>query len=455
MNNNYYSYKIDINIKSIYINMNMDILINNIINILKKENVFDDIELKELTNSITNIFNDYILDNILSMSSPEFDKNLTKYIYEIHAIQLLHLYDISIQYKIRHKIRNLIKKIKQQQYKKFIPPRSYKTSFIRDIMPNIESLQRKIDILKLIPQPIQRSEEWYLFRHNLLTASSIWKVFGSQATQNQLIYEKCKTCSIYKNASTNSPLHWGQKYEPVSVEFYKKLYKTEITDFGCIKHSQYPFIGASPDGINTLSSSPRFGRMLEIKNIVNRIITGIPKLEYWIQMQLQMETCNLNECDFLETKFIEYENENEFIKDGSFTYSVDNKLKGIIIMFSYEGIPHYEYAPIYITNEEYSIWEKDILEKNIMGDWIQNIYWKLEKFSNVLVLRNKLWFAAAVPFINNFWNTIVNERITGFEHRAPKKRKIVDSNLMINKCFINVSLIKEEIQGSCLVPPEN
>ena len=75
-----------------------------------------------------------------------------------------------------------------------------------------------------------------------------------------------------------------------------------------------------------------------------------------------------------ETKFIEYENEEEFLKDGSFTYSEDNKLKGMIIMFSYDGRPHYEYAPLYITNEEYLVWEKDILEKNIMGDWIQNIF---------------------------------------------------------------------------------
>ena len=34
-------------------------------------------------------------------------------------------------------------------------------------------------------------------------------------------------------------------------------------------------------------------------------LDGIPKKEYWIQMQLQMEVCDLDECDFLETRFIE------------------------------------------------------------------------------------------------------------------------------------------------------
>lgn len=71
-------------------------------------------------------------------------------------------------------------------------------------------------------------------------------------------------------------------------------------------------MGASPDGINVDVNSERYGRMLEIKNIVNREINGIPKKEYWVQMQMQMEVCDLDECDFLETKFVEYENADVF-----------------------------------------------------------------------------------------------------------------------------------------------
>ena len=51
--------------------------------------------------------------------------------------------------------------------------------------------------------------------------------------------------------------------------------------------------------------------MLEIKNIVNREITGIPKNEYWIQTQIQMETCDLSFCDFVETRIKEFSNEEE------------------------------------------------------------------------------------------------------------------------------------------------
>ena len=109
----------------------------------------------------------------------------------------------------------------------------------------------------------------------------------------------------FDSVNMDSPFHWGTKYEPVSVQYYEYIYDTTIEDFGCIPHKEYSFLAASPDGINTDQNNYLFGRMLEIKNVVSREITGIPKMEYWIQMQLQMEVCNLNECDFLETKFVE------------------------------------------------------------------------------------------------------------------------------------------------------
>ena len=197
-------------------------------------------------------------------------------------------------------------------------------------------MKEKLTILSSKPQPEQRSNEWFLFRHSVLTASNAWKTFGSQASQNQLIYEKCQPININKYSSpisTDSPLHWGQKYEPVSVSIYEKIYGTIIKDYGCILHDNYDFIAASPDGINDDINTPLYGRMLEIKNIVNREITGIPKFEYWIQMQLQMETCNLNECDFLETRFKEYESYEDYKEDGTFTHMSNGDPKGIMLYF--------------------------------------------------------------------------------------------------------------------------
>lgn len=415
------------------------------INKFKKFSIFSIEEENYLKKAINEIMREYILLNIKDIIYSDFEKELFKYCFKIFYIQFSHLFLChDDKLRLKYKLFEIIENVKSQIFTVFIPYRSYKSSFIRNTNHNKYILKKRIDILLNIPQPNQRTEEWYIFRHNLLTASSIWKIFKSQSTRNQIIYEKCKPFSMFKSPIESSPLHWGQKYEPVSIMFYEHLYKTKITDFGCIKHSKYPCIGASPDGINTDFQNDRYGRMLEIKNVVNREINGIPKMEYWIQMQIQMETCNLNECDFLETQFIEYENYDLFMKDGEYTFSEKRNLKGIIILFSDEGNFHYEYAPLYCSIDEYTEWEKQIFNKNQNMEWIKNIYWKLEKYSNVLVLRNKLWFKNVIAEIEDLWEIICIEKILGFEHRAPIKRNNIkiEEPLLIKKCFLkNIEII--------------
>ena len=40
----------------------------------------------------------------------------------------------------------------------------------------------------------------------------------------------------------------------------------------------------------------------------------------------------------------------------------------------------------------------------------------------MLVPRNKLWFKAALPIFKGVWDTILYERVNGYDHRRPKKR---------------------------------
>ena len=289
--------------------------------------------------------------------------------------------------------------------------------------------ERKIQALRDIPQPTQRTPAWYQFRWNLITASNAWKAFKSQSTINQLIYEKCQPLKDFslpdeseetkKMVNTNTTLHWGQKYEPLSVMLYEHLYKSKVEDFGCIPHPVHKFLGASPDGIVIQSETGRFGRMLEIKNIVNREITGIPKEEYWIQMQLQMEVCDLDECDFLETKFVEYSGEQEYLEDTTVEF------KGIILYFhTKDGAPFYVYKPLNIvTAEEIEQWEQEQLAKyEDVHVFIKFLYWKLEKMSCILVARDREWFRTHVGQLANVWQTIEKERVNGYEHRAPQRR---------------------------------
>lgn len=421
--------------------ISIDEIYGNIKKTLSTDLVFTKSDIKYIKNNCIELFKDFVNNNILKLSNGDFDKNLTEYIYDNIKNSLSHTFNTSTKICIKKKLKKIIKKTNKTCWKKIIPYRSYSSSHIRNIVKNNKVLSEKINYIRNVPQPQQRTDEWYQFRHNLLTASSIWKVFGSESTVNSLIYDKCKPFELFKSPSLESPLHWGQKYEPVSIQIYENIYNTQIEDFGCIKHITYPFIGASPDGINVKPDNERYGRMLEIKNVVNREINGIPKMEYWIQMQVQMETCNLNECDFLETKFLEYYNYDDFISDGDFKLTSDNKMKGIILLFNNNGDTFYEYPPIQIDEEEYNKWEKEIFEKNKNFEWIRTIYWKLEKLSNVLVLRNKLWFEHAVQKFKEVWDIIINERENGYEHRAPKKRKPF-VNDMPKRCLIQVDKLK-------------
>lgn len=289
-----------------------------------------------------------------------------------------------------------------------------------------EDTESIIEHITQKPQPIQRSLEWYTFRHNIITASSASKAFGTPSNINELICSKCNELDMnrYKPSfNTDGPMHWGVKYEPVSVQYYEYINKTNISEYGCIPHDTIPYLAASPDGINTNKDHLLYGRMLEIKNPYTRQITGIPKDEYWIQCQLQMEVCGLNQCDFLETKFIEYESEEEFNKDGTFLKTEDDKFKGIIMYFVNHESFLYEYLPFQSSYEEYLKWEEEIMEKHTNDMWIKTIYWKLNIISCVLIERNKEWLNVSLKQLEQIWNIIQHEKDNGkWMERLPKKK---------------------------------
>ena len=81
------------------------------------------------------------------------------------------------------------------------------------------------------------------------------------------------------------------------------------------------------------------------------------------------------------------------------------------------------------------------MEKHEINNWIQNIYWKLDIVSCVLVQRNKTWFNKVLPKITNIWETIENEKKTGYSHRAAKKRSRDTNDTNINK---NKILVKKD-----------
>lgn len=412
--------------------------LKNIINFFRWKNIFTIQERDDIELSMGTLIDNFIEGDVLGFSNPHFEYNLKEYVFnnmlmslsEVIYAENNHSHDkessnihVPLKTQLEEELETIYLKIHKYYFTKYYPPRSYNGSFIR-MDPNIEQMSVKINDIENKPQPEQRTSEWYEFRYNLITASSAWKAFKSQAAINQLIVEKCKDLNVskYDTVNTATPMHHGNKYEDVSIMFYESMYNTKVKDYGCIQHDTFKFLGASPDGINVEPSSSRYGRMLEIKNPTTRAITGVPKEDYWIQMQLQMETCNLNECDFLETVFKEYDSEEDFVNDGTFTHTEEGQMKGMIIYFMKDGKPFYEYMPLHISKEESNIWYDEIMVKNNDLTWIKDIHWWLDEYSCVLVLRNKLWFENAISKIKNVWEIIEKERKTGYDHRLPKKK---------------------------------
>lgn len=419
---------------------------------------FSEEDIIDLEIEIHDSVDKYLAKNGIQQCQPEFYKTMVDKITQDYLDDLICIgfieedrpYD-KVFKRFRRRVHLFIK-----NYFSIIgiPRRAYKNP-----RPNIyesvdkDVIKTKIENLNASNQIVQRTPEWYQFRHNLITASNIWKAVGSEANQNSLILEKCKPMATdsYDTSSpnTDSPMHWGVKYEPLTVMLYEYRNRCKVGEFGCIQHPAYSFIGASPDGIVVSEESSAYGRMLEIKNVVSREITGVPKMDYWVQMQTQMEVCNLNECDFVETQFKEYDevdedlfykNKHKYLYNGVILYFIKSDFA--------DGKPHYVYMPL---NTE--------LNKTAITDWInekklelkethvlfKRIYWYCEAYSCVLIKRNRPWFEMALPKIQDLWNTVEKERVTGYEHRKPKKR------VAEKRCLIS-QMVREEVENVFIAP---
>ena len=457
------------------------------------ENIENDINSEEIIEEIIEVLlqliQEYVEINPTILSCHDLDSTILDAIYEVVDITLediktdnyvtyldydkyinglelveysFELYNIMFNIKHTHKNNDLIEEPKfankVENVEKLI---NISSSFEVDVqfiaMDDKTTMRQKIDYLRLKPQPEQRTNDWYKFRHNLITASNAHKALGTQSSINNLICDKCQPLKqvdldnpdVVKSVNINSAMHHGQKYEPLSVMLYEHKYNTKIEDFGCIKHDEYDFMGASPDGINIDETSHLYGRMLEIKNVVSRVITGIPKKEYWIQMQLQMEVCDLDYCDFLETKFIEYESETDYLND----INTEPNRKGVILYFNTKSAgPHYIYKPLHV--EDVDTWIDENIENCPPNmSWVKTIFWKLDTYSCILVERNRTWLQHNIAQFKSVWDTILKERVDGHEHRLPKKRVKPEDTMqqLMNAIDMEMGTSSKSIEGCCLL----
>lgn len=146
----------------------------------------------------------------------------------------------------------------------------------------------------------QRSQEWLDLRENMITASDIASAIGENHYESPDAFVKKKV--LRTQFKGNAATAHGTLLEPLVRDLYDQRTGRKSHEIGLVQHREYPWLGASPDGVT------EDGLLIEIKcPLTRKIEAKVPK-HYWPQVQLQLEITDLDECDFIQYRPARIEN---------------------------------------------------------------------------------------------------------------------------------------------------
>lgn len=273
----------------------------------------------------------------------------------------------------------------------------YDEAYIKSRIDKLRRYCKQLMALKQIPVIEQRSEEWYKTRKEIITASDFAQALGDGkfGTQKQIFQKKCGYEEEKFNPSL-PPLKWGTMFEPVASAIYSERNGCTIHEFGLVRHPTVDYFGASPDGITD------YGIMVEIKCPFKRKITGEVPLQYYYQIQGQLDVCGLEECDYLECEFATYGTMEELCASGS-RYEV-----GVIEEFADPSAStgyKYRYSKTYTCLNESTISEiDDWLTKD--GTCTRVHYWRLVILNVVRIYKNNQFVQEKLAALGDVWNKV-------------------------------------------------
>ena len=409
-----------------------------------------------------------------------YHKNITK---ENLWIIINHLMEQKYQKRYTYnnnseynKVDDFADKISINNCKDLVSHRYDVSNFEKEI--HITRYNRVLKI-KDIPQHEQKSKEWLDQRNRCITATAIAIVLDEDPYKHpaELLLDKCGKGIPFED---NENTHHGKKYELIGNMYYCFRNNVQVGEYGLIQHEDYPFIGASPDGIcdkytlNGTALSKLVGRLLEIKfprtrniNVEGSLDGDICPHQYYIQCLTQLFVTELDECDFLQCKMEEYKSWNEFVNDTDPIIpglSKTTKLeKGCLIQLlpKKQLLEHnslfkaqYIYPPkLHLSPQEIEKWiasevlkfPQNQLANNYVIDKV--IYWRFMKITCNLIKADHEWFESKVPTLKQFWlyvkfyrkhpdilNSLVefiNE--TGFRNSDKIFKKVHDDYLSVKK----------------------
>ena len=297
------------------------------------------------------------------------------------------------------------------------------------------------------PQTAQRTANWYQEFQTRLTASEIFKAFGPARERAILIMQKAgklempprgKSLVVLKERL--GPLDWGICFEPVVKQIIETEWQAIVHECGRFVHLTDERLAASPDGllIQVKKKPEMAGHLLEIKCPKSRKIGVKLPMEYFYQMQLQMEVTGTRACEYVEVKFE--------MPDAS---AVKALLAPPAPLLPLQATRFGRIAVIGSFCEDMCAWNPSRYIYGPLGDldWtptsslglneqtLELNTWVCVGIHHETVLRDKAWFAELTPKLDAFWADIEKAKRGEFTVPESSRKKkevkcdIVDSDV--------------------------
>lgn len=260
---------------------------------------------------------------------------------------------------------------------------------IKNRLKQLRQYRIQLDELLQIPKIEQKTDIWYDMRQNLITASDFAQALGDGkfGSVKQFYQKKCEPSNDDATTSKVNPLFkWGNMFESVAISIYSALYNVKVHNFGLLKHPYYNFFGASPDGISDV------GIMVEIKCPKKRKIDGEVPLQYYYQIQGQLDVCNLEECDYFECDFGTCNTREDFLEKDCI-----NGFIGIIVEVK-DNV--FEYSDIGMSKIQCIEWNTKY------DDILPRTYWYLNQFNIKRIYRDPSFIKEKMIMLKEVWDKI-------------------------------------------------
>lgn len=254
-------------------------------------------------------------------------------------------------------------------------------------------------VIRLYGENDQRTSAWHAKRGEMITASEVYKIFGTEDARREVMMKKLETPGEPSLSYNPIPaLMWGTRFEPVAKKIYEERTKCKIIDVSCVQHPRYSYLGASPDGLIVPlddGDPRRYGRLVEFKCPMSRAEKPEIPVAYVHQMQMQMECTGIDECEYVEFRFKQM-TYNEWAKasepKGCFGVYDDGR-----VVYDVEGHP----------------------------EDCQVIYWVLSSMKQDFVKKDPNWLSDHINALDTFWKEVLEHRLKG-TRPSEKKLPVLD-----------------------------